>query len=1117
MKAFLRQSFLILVLVLSVQDEIRAQSFQISEVPVPFISTTVSGLAQDSFGNIWIATSNQGLHKFNGDDFKLYSHQRDNPNSVISDRLECLFTDREGYLWVGSFASGLSRLNPSEDTFTNFTHDDNNPKSIRSNAIRRIAEDNDGNVWIATVKGVDYFDAEEKIFKRDFVKSEASEVLSNAHVRTLYLDNSGILWAGASSPFFGEQSQGGLFRIDPKKRTVERFISSNDPKSLNNDIVTAIFEDSRGVFWVGTAGDGLHIMDKELGTFQRLLNVPGQPNNLSRPPVKGFNYALDHIRFIEEDLNGNIWIGTMNNGINVYNSNQGTIQHLHEGGIGQLNLPTNDLWSSLRSRDNLMWIGVWSPGENDSKLLKVDLNPLDVGFTELGLEVRSFVDAGYGSVYMGSKKAIMRVNLAGEMTNIHYFNKEGLVGINHLSKDENGNLWGSTAQGLLFYNPSKNDHKLFPVVDSDLAVGEPLPVNNTAVLTADSILVATNNGVHLFNAKTEKFRKIEFRPDYVEERAQVHVSMIYIDSEENIWVGFGNHGLHQLNRDFETFVDYRFLETVQDGPYEIKENDNDVLFVGNWRSGLKMYDSESDTFTQLIDRNELLKEETSVYGFLFVSDSILWVSTNSGLVEYNRFTKNSSMLDVKEVEEYEVTSREFFTAKNGYSYIGTSYGFIKYKPQDFRRSFDSNAKPKVSKVFSSEENITSLFENKSKLVQLNHNQNDLSFTLNYIDFVSGIREKQLEYKLEGYEKKWRNGSNDEEVFYYKIPTGTYSFQVRKLDNNGEWLQESLDFKILAPWWRRWWAFGLYAIGIGVIGYFFNESQRKRTVRLEREKTRERELAQAKEIEKAYTELKATQRQLIHSEKMASLGELTAGIAHEIQNPLNFVNNFSEVSSELLDEMLDEIAKGDLEEVKDITTDLKQNLEKIVHHGKRAEGIVKGMLLHSRSNSEQKVPTDLNALADEYLRLSYHGLRAKDKDFNAEFKTDFDYSIEKIDLVPQDMGRVFLNLITNAFHAVHDRNIASEKSADYSPLVKVKTEKKEDDIVLSISDNGLGIPEEIKDKIFEPFFTTKDAGKGTGLGLSISYDIIKNIGGEILVNSRIDEGTEFVIILPIDTN
>ena len=271
------------------------------------------------------------------------------------------------------------------------------------------------------------------------------------------------------------------------------------------------------------------------------------------------------------------------------------------------------------------------------------------------------------------------------------------------------------------------------------------------------------------------------------------------------------------------------------------------------------------------------------------------------------------------------------------------------------------------------------------------------------------------------------------------------------------------------------------------------------------------LEQKEKIQITLAELKSAQAQLIQSEKMASLGELTAGIAHEIQNPLNFVNNFSEVNIELIEEMQLEMDKENLVDARKISNNIKENEVKISHHGRRADSTVKGMLQHSRSSTGQKEPSDLNALADEYLRLAYHGLRAKEKDFNATMKTDLDPAIGVINVIPQDIGRVFLNLYNNAFYAVDEKK--KQQPAGYEPTVTVGTKKSGIKVEIWVKDNGYGIPQQVREKIFQPFFTTKPTGQGTGLGLSLSYDIVKAHGGEIKVDSKEGEFTAFIITLP----
>ena len=306
---------------------------------------------------------------------------------------------------------------------------------------------------------------------------------------------------------------------------------------------------------------------------------------------------------------------------------------------------------------------------------------------------------------------------------------------------------------------------------------------------------------------------------------------------------------------------------------------------------------------------------------------------------------------------------------------------------------------------------------------------------------------------------------------------------------------------------KWYAALSALLGLLIIALIlFRNNKQKQKINFDLQKQKEK-------VESTLSKLKSTQVQLIQSEKMASLGELTAGIAHEIQNPLNFVNNFSEVSKELLDEMKTELDAGHAEDAKAIANDIIQNLEKINHHGKRADAIVKNMLQHSRTSTNQKEPTAINALADEYLRLSYQGLRAKDKSFNSIIYTNYDDSVGTMEVIPQDIGRVLLNLLNNAFYSVNEKK--KYMDGTFEPTVSVSTKRSGNKIEISVKDNGTGIPQKVLDKIYQPFFTTKPPGEGTGLGLSLSYDIItKGHGGELKVETKEGEGSMFIIQLPI---
>jgi signal transduction histidine kinase/ligand-binding sensor domain-containing protein len=466
----------------------------------------------------------------------------------------------------------------------------------------------------------------------------------------------------------------------------------------------------------------------------------------------------------------------------------------------------------------------------------------------------------------------------------------------------------------------------------------------------------------------------------------------------------------------------------------------------------------------------------------------------------------------------------FYSEPNGIFWLATDEGLIRIDGEKLNTT-DQPFPVYFTKIISSSDTLSHKAQTDEVILpEIEFKSNSIRFTYAAPFF---IQEKLTKYQtfLEGFDSDW--GKWEETSFreFTNLPHGNYTFRVKAKNIYNTISDEiSYSFVILPPWYATWWAYLMYVAGFGLLVYGLVKVQTGRILAKEKERTREKELAQAKEIEKAYDHLKSTQTQLIQSEKMASLGELTAGIAHEIQNPLNFVNNFSEVSEEMLQELIDELDKGDVNEAKSISVDLIQNLSKIKHHGKRADSIVKGMLQHSRTGSIHKEPTDLNTMADEYLRLAYHGLRAKDKAFQSDYKTELDPTLPKVEVMPQDISRVLLNLINNAFYAVNEKRKKALESGDesYKPLVTVKTQNLGVTVEISVSDNGEGIPESVRSKIFQPFFTTKPTGQGTGLGLSLSYDIIKAHGGEIKVESlpagnagEEGKGTIFTISIPID--
>jgi signal transduction histidine kinase len=668
-------------------------------------------------------------------------------------------------------------------------------------------------------------------------------------------------------------------------------------------------------------------------------------------------------------------------------------------------------------------------------------------------------------------------------------------------------------------------------------------------------------GLDLFDPLTGKFTHI--KPANAAPGNRIDsLHAIFIENDRYLWLG-AEHGLARVDRSTNHFNVYRFNNENAKGisgntVYSIaKDKKNNIWFANI--GGLDKFISDSNHFRRYL-------KGYSVRAVLADAKGTLWAGTDAGLFQYDeskdRFGQFNSPIFSMGIEmilsileddqhnlwittanailkinanrdriqkfnaDYGIFSSQWnwlnnHKAADGRLFIGGYKGYYMFKPEEINVR---NPAPLLNfsqliiggkEIIPGNNGILTDPIWKTAKIKLAHNQNSFSVDFIAVNYNSSEAIRYL-YQLEDFDNGWNNLGTDHKASFFNVPPGHYKLRVRAINSEGTITEKTLLIIVSPPWWKTWWAYSLYALLVLIASWQIYLFQKRYILSKERERGRQIELEHAKEIEEAYKTLQATQAQLIQSEKMASLGELTAGIAHEIQNPLNFVNNFSELSNELIDEMMEEVAKGHFEEAKAIAGDVKQNLEKINHHGKRADGIVKGMLQHSRSSSGQKEPTNINVLADEYLRLAYHGLRAKDKSFNATLKTDYDESIGNINIIPQDIGRVILNLISNAFYAVAEKK--RNNPQDYEPTVTINTKLLKPPsggwgALISVGDNGNGIPQKVLDKIFQPFFTTKPTGQGTGLGLSLSYDIVKAQGGELKVETKEGMGSTFIIQLP----
>ncbi len=597
------------------------------------------------------------------------------------------------------------------------------------------------------------------------------------------------------------------------------------------------------------------------------------------------------------------------------------------------------------------------------------------------------------------------------------------------------------------------------------------------------------------------------------------MTAIFKEKNGNIWVGTNGVGLNLLNKQTGKFK--RYLQGVS---YinAIYEDSQGALWTGTG-AGLFLYNKETDSFS-------ILPDEFSLFGNSYVGwlvedrDQNLWMPVARGIIKLNKERNNPVLYGKNQGVNFSLLSGFGYSRKNGELVFSDTLGYYSFQPDQQQKNIPapvvtiSNFLLSDLPVQPGPDGILKTPLSETKQIDLRHDQNTLSFEFSNIDFISQHSDTRLSYMLQNYDNNWRKG-DEKKAYYFNLPPGKYVFKVRAYNAAGVMAEKNIDIIITPPWWKSWWAYTIFILlAAGLLRDYIVFRSRK--LKRENKVLEEKVELRTEQLNKSIQNLKSTQTQLVQSEKMASLGELTAGIAHEIQNPLNFVNNFAEVNTELIDEAEREINNGNIAEVKSIFNNIRENERKISHHGKRADSIVKGMLLHSRGSSGVKEMTDINSLADEYLKLSFHGLRAKDKSFNSSLKTDFDETLPKINIVPQDIARVLVNLFNNAFYAVSAKassiaQTSKERSATaggFDPTVWLSTQHANGFVEISVKDNGDGIPQKVIDKIFQPFFTTKPAGQGTGLGLSLSYEIIKAHHGELKVDTTEGKGTSFTILL-----
>ena len=1072
----------------------------------------VIAITQDPQGIVWIATE-KGIARYDGSEFLNYNFFEKTATGAIERIPELLF-DKQGRLLVSGLDSGIYRIDLKTRVVELFM--------IKKNAPYRMTIDANGRLWGAK-NLLRFYDLD---LKKEFTVNLEPQDATPSRVFGVKADKEGNLWIGLegkvgilnasqkSIHFIGKAEglkTNFVFDFTPdahgnmwfSSRDNSAYVSiknkkvgSLGPEQGYNGGAVDVFSDKKERIWL-ISNDTVTIYDPKLSRIKKMVTASKVFTNFPTSGMKGND--------------GLIWMGTSNDGVLMLDPEGLLSDHftVKDG------LESTDFWGVQEDSKGRMLFSsynglhIYNPATQRVSVLNF---PAKIGairnnnISKVGKDVflifgssgfgiidfpkgmMTFYDTAKGHItsgtFSGLKTADDKIWLSGEQGIIEFdpVNKtvkklaknNGLAGdlAFIIKQDNKGRLWVITDEGVNVIDPKANTIQLLNKsngLNSDYA-------SMFFQASNGDILIGSDKGISIFNNDLTSITQVAAINGLIPE------SMFDMNELNNrIQIGSEN-GIIVMERPLKGGDQWHFYNYNVNAGFPANDYNQATSFVSStgitfWGAAPYIMANHQDPITDTLQSKVYIKS-------MNIMDQDLPFTKNSDVAQSLR-KEDTILVGTKPYTKNNFPINAGYYAENKITWDGNSPGF-----------------------------------NMPIGLKLPHNQN--SFNFSYVNESQRGRDKIVyRYFLEGADDNWSESSSKTiSRIYYNLSPGDYTFNVISRGFNGIWSKpDQLKFTILSPWWQTWWAYLIYLVlFLGIVSAIVRV--RSQWLKNENKLLEEKVNSRTAELNHSLENLKATQSQLVQSEKMASLGELTAGIAHEIQNPLNFVNNFSEVNKELLAEMKEELEKGNLEDVKAIANDVIGNEEKINYHGKRADAIVKGMLQHSRSSSGVKELTHLNALCDEYLRLSYHGLRAKDKSFNATLKTDFDTSIGKVNVIPQDFGRVVLNLLNNAFYAVNDKRLLSinpnsHQDKHYEPTVTISTKRENAQIIISVNDNGNGMPQETIDKVFQPFFTTKPTGKGTGLGLSMSYDIItKGHNGELKVASKENEGTTFNIILPI---
>ena len=1128
-------------------------------------SNLVGAILEDRQGFLWIGTRN-GLVRYDGYSFQPIRPLRDDSTGGGDYGVGTLHEDAAGYIWTGRFPSIndqgiMHRFDPRTERFAWYQHEEGNPNSLVDEGITSIysAPFDSESIWIGVLStaktgrgGISHLDVATGRFTNYPFFAEDTSTLP--HIAVSFLtDLKGRLWSAGW----------GLNRIESvvdssthqPAFTFTSFLPDSSfaygqPGAAAN-IIHKLYQspNNHDVIWAG-GPTGLRRFDLNTETFDAFFPYP-------QGEETAFNSIL-------EDQHGILWLGTSRYGLLNFDPKTGRMTPFEP--LAHI----SRILDLKQDRFGTIWVG------SGDGLLKLErrVDPFNVYAYEPNanlIHVRGVYLDRQDMLWVGKPDTLMRIDRKNGETTRYASDPDdpNSIGPEVYKKpyeDRKGDFWiPSGCEDFGYLNKMDRSTERFtrysPTPDDPTQTRSFCPNAVLEDRQGNFWIVTWGQGLYLMDRQTGRFAHFQHDPDDSGSLADNFLISIYEDHTGAIWLG-GGYNMSRFvppsdpisidatpNLAF-TNSDDRRLSVIR----AMLEDRHERFWVAT-NEGLLRLDIETGRVIEAITTEEGLPSNIVVS--MHQDDlGLLWLGTPEGISRFDPESRSFLNFTLRDGLPFDTfIEKAHHQSASGELFFGGYQGVISFFPDELDRSpilpqvlltgFSIRGVPvEIGTDTPLQQSISN-----TESITLPYEQNDISF--DYVGIHSiDPQYNRYRYWLEGYDPDWVEAGAQRAARYSRLPPGDYVFHVNAANSEGLWNEQgaSVRLTITPPWWRTTAMFVVYGLLFVVGVYGVDRFQRRRLLRRAREQARDRELAHAEEIRQAHTELqqahtnletahenlKTTQQQLIQQEKMASLGQLTSGIAHEIKNPLNFINNFAGLSSELVDEIFEYLRqlgqtrgsaptdstgsaamKATADELEEALATLKMNVGKINEHGRRADRIVQAMMKHASGATSERKSVVLNAFVDDYVNLAFHGMRARHPDFSVAIERQYDEAVDRVDMAPEEMGRVLVNLFNNAFDAMMERK--AKLDGHYEARLTVATQKNGEAVEIRVSDNGVGIPQQARDKVFEPFFTTKPAGQGTGLGLSLSYDIVtQGHDGSLEMMSEEGEGTTFAVRLRLDT-